>query len=108
MTALVSWTGRKELSIAPQKSSVTLFTPDTHQSRYHPQVKIGDALIPLNKNPKILGVKWDTHFTFGPHVRAMKERTNASLRVLKALASTGWGMSQEEAYTELWSAHLGT
>ena len=27
MTLLVEWAGRKELSIAPHKSSVTLFTP---------------------------------------------------------------------------------
>ena len=29
MTTLVEWAGRKELSIALHKSSVTLFTPDT-------------------------------------------------------------------------------
>ena len=63
MTTLVEWAGRKELSIAPHKSSVTLFTPDSHQFHLHPKVKIGDDVIPLNRTPKILGVTWDTHLT---------------------------------------------
>ena len=51
LSALVEWTERKELSIAPHKSSVTLFTPDTHQSQYHPHVKIHDSLLPLDRSP---------------------------------------------------------
>ena len=69
MKTLVEWAGRKELSIAPHKSSVTLFTPDTHQSHLHPKVKIGDDVIPLNRTPKILGVTWYTHLTFAAHAR---------------------------------------
>ena len=41
--------------LAPQKS-------DTHLSRLHPQVLIGDAVDPLNRIPKIPGVTLDTHF----------------------------------------------
>ena len=33
-----------QLAIVPQKSSVTLFTFDTHQSQLHPQMRIGDAV----------------------------------------------------------------
>ena len=40
-TILVRWADAKQQAIAPQKSSVTLFTSDTHQSRFHPQVRIG-------------------------------------------------------------------
>ena len=64
MTTLVEWAGREELSIAPHKSLVTLFTPDTHQSPLQPKVKICDHVIPLNRTPKILGVTWNTHLTF--------------------------------------------
>ena len=77
-------------AIALQKSSVTLFTPDTHQSRLHPQMKIGDAVAPLNRTPKILGVTLDTHFTFGPHARDCVERASRALKVMKALAGSNW------------------
>ena len=30
------WARSKNLKLAPAKSTTTLFTPDTHQSRYHP------------------------------------------------------------------------
>ena len=95
MTTLVEWAQGKELSIAPHKSSVTLFTPDTHQSHLHPKVKIGDYVIPLNRTPKILGVTWDTHLTFAAHARDITARSASSLRISKALAGTNWGFDKE-------------
>ena len=73
-SALVKWADGKQLTIAPQKSSVKLFTSDTHQSRIHPQVRIGDVVAPLNRTPKILGVTMNTHFTFCPRARDCVER----------------------------------
>ena len=35
-STLERWENGKQLAIAPQKSSVTLFTSDTHQSWFHP------------------------------------------------------------------------
>ena len=82
-------------AIAPQKSSVTQFTSDTHQSRLHPQVRIGDEVAPLNRSPKILFVTLDTHFTFGPHARDCIERASRALNVMKALAESSWGFTIE-------------
>jgi ribonuclease P/MRP protein subunit RPP40 len=53
------WAAAKNLKIAPTKSSVTLFTPDRHQSHAHPQVYLDEELILLCRNPKILGVTFD-------------------------------------------------
>ena len=44
------------LLISSQKSSVTLFTPDTHQAKTHPKIHITDSQLPLVQCPKILGV----------------------------------------------------
>ena len=92
---LLRWADGKQLAIAPQKSSVTLFTFDTHQSRLHPQVRIGDAVAQLNKSPKILGVTLDTYFTFGPHTRDCVERASRALNVMKALAGSIWVFTTE-------------
>ena len=59
----------------------TLFTLDTHQSRLQPQVQIGDAVAPMNRTPKILGVTLDTHYTIGPHARDCVERASRALSV---------------------------
>ena len=92
---LVRWANGKQLAIAPQKSSVTLFTSDTHQSRLHPQVRIDDAADPLNRTFKILGVTLDTHFTFSPHAHDCDERALRALNVMKALAGSSWGFTTE-------------
>ena len=84
------------LSIAPDKCTITLFTPDkARQSRVHPQVFIGGISIPLDKNPRILGVHMDTHFNFGSHATKVAKSCREKLRTLCALSGTGWGSQKE-------------
>ena len=85
-SSLVTWAGGKQLAIAPQKSSVTLFTSDTHQSRLHPQVQNGDAVAPLNRTPEMMGVTLDTHFIFAPHFLDCVEWASRALNDMKSLA----------------------
>ena len=89
-TVLVRWADGKQLAIVPQKSSVTLFTSDTH-----PQVRIGITVAPLNRTPKILGVMLDTLFTFGPHACDCVKRVLRALNVMKALAGSSRGFKTE-------------
>ncbi len=83
------------LKISPQKSTVMLATPDSHQSKYHPQVAINNILLPLDKTPKILGVTFDTHFTFTPHCQTVIKKASKRITILKALAGTSWGQHKE-------------
>ena len=55
------------LLISAPKSTVTLFTPDPFQARFHPKIAIADAILPLERTPKILGVLLDTSFAFHHH-----------------------------------------
>ena len=92
---LVRWANGKQLDITLPKSCVTLFKSDTHQSRLLPQVRIGDAVAPLNRTPKILGVTLNTHLTFGPHARDCVEQASRALNVMKTLAGSSWGFTTE-------------
>jgi hypothetical protein len=56
MCKVEPWADSKNLTIAPEKSSITLFTPDSHQASHHPQVFYKGNLIPLDRNPKWLGL----------------------------------------------------
>ena len=47
----------KKLTVSTAKSTVTLFTPDTHKHHLHPQVKLADQVLPLKKETK--GVRSD-------------------------------------------------
>ena len=75
-SSLVRWADWKQIVIALPKSGVTMFTSDTHQSWFHPQVPIGDLVAPLKRTPKILGVTLNSHFTFSSHARDCVEQAS--------------------------------
>ena len=83
------------LLISAPKSSVTLFTPDTHQAKTHPKILIEDSQLPLVQWPKILGVHLDTSLSFNKHSSHVTERVSRRNNILKALASTSWGQQKE-------------
>ena len=92
---IVQWAQSVHLDISPSKSSVTLFSPSTHEHKYHPQVFINGVLLPLSQNPKLLGVTLDPLFTFSPHVCAVAKKARERIKVLKALSGTSWGQDKE-------------
>ena len=81
------------------KSTVTLFTPDTHEHHLHPQVKLADQVQPLEKKPKVLGVMLDTHLTFTQHCNNIAVKVQQRNTVLKALAGSTWGYDKETLLT---------
>ena len=62
------------LLISPPKSSVTLFTGDTHQAKPHPKIFIEDSQLPLVQCRKILGVHLDTSLSFNKNSSHVAER----------------------------------
>ena len=58
----------RELLVSTEKLMVTLFTPDTHEFDVHPKIKIKGETIRLDKDPKVLGVTFDTMHFFNHHV----------------------------------------
>ena len=91
----LQWAADHGLQVSVNKSNCTLFTSDTHQSRLDPSVSCNGNTFPLCRSPKLLGVTFDTHFTFSPHIRGVAERTRSRLGILKALAGVSWGQSKE-------------
>ena len=89
----------KKLTVSTAKSTVTLFTPDTHEHQIHPQVKLADQVLPLEKKPKVLGVTLDTHLTFTQHCNNIAVRVQQRDNVLKALVVSTWGCDKETLLT---------
>ena len=75
----------KKLTVSTVKSSVTLFTPDTHKHHLHPQIKLADQMLPLKKKPKVLGMTLDTQLTFAQRCNNITARVQQRNNVLKAL-----------------------
>ena len=83
------------LLISTPKSSVTLLTPDTHQTKMHPSIFIENSHLPLVKCPSILGVHLDPSLSFNKHIQYVAERVSGRNNILKALAGTSWGQQKE-------------
>ena len=91
---ITAYLKEKSLLISAPKSSVTLFTSDTHQAKTHPKILIEDSQLPLVQCPKILGVHLDTSLSFNKHSSHV-ERVSSRNNILKALAGTSWGQQKE-------------
>ena len=101
-----SWVDRKKLVIAPAKCSVTFFTPDkAREANIHPKIHVNGEIIPLEKNPKILGVTFDPHAHYHAHVQRKVKEGHQKLRILRSLAGASWGCSKE-TLTRTYKSHV--
>ena len=82
------------LKLSAPKSHVTLLTSDTHQFHLHPTVTSDNSPLPLEPHLNLLGVTFNTHFSFSQHVLTVKKKAAQRLKILKALAGTNWGQQK--------------
>ena len=92
---IVEWAENNRLRIAQEKSSISLFTPLHEQFPAHPQVQLKNSTLPLDKTPKIMGVRFDPSFTFTPNIKEVTLKCSNRLNILKALSGTSWGHQKE-------------
>ena len=85
----------RELQVSPTKSTVTLFTPDTKEFKEHPEIKMKDTIVPLEPTPKLLGVTFDTMYTFSHHVKNITNSAKTKINLMKSLAGSTWGQDVE-------------
>ena len=90
---------RKCSTTLTKKSTEPLFTPDTHEHHLHPQVKLADQALPLEKKPKVLGVTLDTHLTFTQHCNNIAVKVQQRNNALKALDGSTWDCDKETLLT---------
>jgi hypothetical protein len=95
LPVLIDYLDRNGLAISPAKSNVTLFSPDPAQSRLEPNITINGQRVPFTPNIKILGVIFDTQFTFNKMAAATAAKVSKRNNVLKALSGSDWGQQKE-------------
>lgn len=86
------------LSLSPAKSSATLLTKETKQIRDMERlvrVFVDGARVPVERNPKILGVTLDPQLHFNKHAERVGERVRRNTNILKALTSASRGQQKE-------------
>jgi hypothetical protein len=89
------WADKNNLKLAPEKCVVTLFTPWLRQLNHQPQVTLNGSLLPLDKNPRYLGLIADPLFTSNKHGDSTKIKASKAYQVMKASPGTSWGKNKE-------------
>ena len=92
---VIDFLEERELMVSPEKSTVTLFTPDTKEYNIHPDVQLRGKPVPLEHEPKLLGVTFNTMHTFTPHVNKTVNKAKAKVNLIKAVAGSTWGQDKE-------------
>ena len=95
LVTLSDFLEERELIVSPEKSTVTLFSPDTKEFKIHPQIFLRNRLVPLENKPKLLGVIFDSLHKFCHHIQASVNNVKPKINILKLLAGTDWGQDQE-------------
>ena len=57
----------------------------------HPDITLEDIQLPLERNPKILGVIMDPYISFHKHCNYVSDRIDKRNNMLNALAGLHWG-----------------
>ena len=99
LTQVFNCINNNKMTVSTAKSAVKLFTRDTHEHYLHPQVKLADQVLPLDKKPKVLGMTLYTHLTFTQHSNNIAVKVKLRNNVLKALAGSTWGCDKETLLT---------
>ena len=86
LSQVLNYINNKKPAMSRAKSTVTLFTLDTHENHLHSQVKLAEQVLPLEKTPNVIGVTLDTHLTYKQHCNNIAAKLQQRNNVLKALA----------------------
>ena len=99
LSQVLNYITNKRLTASTVISTVTLFTPDTHEHHIYPQVKLADQVLLLEKKSNVLGVTLDTHLIITQHCNNIAVKVQQRNNVLDALTGSTWGCDEETLLT---------
>jgi hypothetical protein len=86
------WAEAKNLKLAPEKCVIILYTP---WSKYLNLYFLNGCLVPLDRNPKYLGLYHDALNIYHKNADAAKVKASRAYQILKVLSGTSWGKNRE-------------
>ena len=90
-TRVQQWADDRGLALSAPKSTITLFTPQRSEVHDHPEVRLNNTPLPLERNPRILGVTFDPLLTFKKHIDNLCTRAAPRINLLRLLCASNWG-----------------
>ena len=75
---VLAWKNQSNLTLNPDKTTSTLFTPDPGEYTNNMDLKINNTSLHMVTHPKVLGLTLDQKFTYNTHSHKLSTRTQAS------------------------------
>ena len=88
---VIARTKQNNLTLNPDKTTCTLFTPDPADYKSNLDLKINNTALPMVTHPKVLGLTSDPILTYSTHIHNISVQAHKPLQMIKALTATGWG-----------------
>ena len=90
-----TWTQINNLILNRDKTTYTLFTQDPAEYSTQLELQIDNITLPMNINPKILGLTLDPKLTYNKHILITTTKARKTIQILKAITSTTWVKQKE-------------
>ena len=90
-----AWTNQNNLTLNPDKTTCTLFTPDPAEYKSNLDLKINNTALRMATHPKFLGHTLDPKLTYNTHIHNISVQAHKPPQMIKALTATGWGKQKE-------------
>ena len=90
-----AWTKQNNPLLNPDKTTCTLFTPDSAEYTSILDPTINNKALPTATHPKVLGLTFDPKLTYSTHIHTISVQVHKPLQIIKTLTATGWGKQKE-------------
>ena len=87
--------GKNKITLNPNKTTCTLFTPDPAEYKSNLDLQINNTSLRMATHPKVLGLTLDPKLTYSTHIHNISVQAHNPLQMIKALTATGWGKQKE-------------
>ena len=77
--------GYVDLTLNPDKTTCTLFTPDPAAYKSNLDIRINNTALPMATHPKVLILTLDPKLTFSTHIYNISVQAHKPLQMIKAL-----------------------
>ena len=82
-----AWTNHNHLTLNPDKTTCTLFTPDP--AEYKRNLDVNNTALPMTIHPKVMGLTLDPKLIYSTQIHNISVQRHTPLQMIKAATATG-------------------
>ena len=96
LVVLEQWVAKWKLQISIEKTDVVVFTNDTYEAKFRPNLRLCGERLGFNETPTFLGVTFDRQLTFNAHIKKIKRKAKSRIHCTQALSGIDWGCCRDD------------